>query len=75
MSAELAGAQEWPAPAQQEWQRFVLPETRTSVDIPTGLFSDDAGGIEGGYGRRFLTSDGRANITVQSVRNDGDDSP
>jgi hypothetical protein len=71
-----ASAQEWPEPAQQDWQRFVVPETMASVDIPTGLFSDDAGAVAGdSVGHRFVTSDGRANLTVQSVRNGSDDSP
>ncbi|CAN5335225.1 hypothetical protein BH11PSE4_BH11PSE4_37190 [soil metagenome] len=75
-SSNLASAQEWPAPAQQDWQRFVIPETRAAVDIPTGLFSDDAGAVDGDIvGHRFVTSDGRANLTVQSVRNASDDPP
>src|SRR5437764_13716572 len=58
-----------------EWQRFVIPETGTSVDIPATSFSNDAGRPETGYGRRFLSSDGRANLTVQSVPNQAGDSP
>lgn len=71
----LACAQDWPPPGQQQWQRFVVPDTRASVDIPTALFSDDAGTPEAGAGRRFVTADGRANLTVQSVVNDANDSP
>jgi hypothetical protein len=58
-----------------EWQRYVIPETGTSVDIPTTVFSNDAGRPETGYGRRFLSSDRRANLTVQSVPNEAGDSP
>ena len=58
-----------------EWQRYVIPETGTSVDIPATIFSNDAGRPETGYGRRFLSSDGRANLTVQSVPNEAGDSP
>jgi hypothetical protein len=58
-----------------EWQRYVVPETGASVDVPATIFTKDAGRPETGYGRRFLTSDGRANLTVQSMANDADDSP
>jgi len=71
----LAVAQDWPAPGQQDWQRYVVPEGRASVDIPTGLFSDDAGAASDGAGRRFVTADGRASLTVQSVPNVDGDSP
>ena len=58
-----------------EWERFVLPETGTSVDIPTTIFSNDAGRPQTGYGQRFLTPDRRANLTIQSVPNEAGDSP
>jgi hypothetical protein len=58
-----------------EWQRYVVPQTGASVDIPATVFTRDAGSPRTGYGRRFLTSDGRANLTVQSFANDADDSP
>ena len=57
------------------WQDYVVPETGAVVQIPTTIFSEDGGKPEVGYGRRFLTSDGRANLTVQSVSNDAADSP
>jgi hypothetical protein len=46
-----------------------------AVDIPTTIFTEDAGKPASGYGRRFLTSDRRADLTVQSVPNDAGDSP
>ena len=67
-----------PIPATADpiaWQRFALPETNAAVDIPTTIFTEDAGKPTTGYGRRFLTSDGRADLTVQSVPNDAGDSP
>jgi hypothetical protein len=70
-----AAAQDWPAPDRQDWQRYVVPETRASVDIPTAVFSDDAGVADSGPGRRFVTADGRANLIVQSVPNATNDSP
>src|ERR1700724_507348 len=57
------------------WQRYAVPETGAAVDIPNAIFTEDAGKPESGYGRRFLTSDGRANLTVQSVPNDAGESP
>ncbi|HKG99668.1 MAG TPA: hypothetical protein VKB08_02950 [Bradyrhizobium sp.] len=58
-----------------EWSRFVVRETGTSVDIPRTIFTTDAGRPQTGYGQRFLSSDGRANLTVQSVPNEAGDSP
>lgn len=57
------------------WQSYNIPETGAVVDIPSGIFTEDAGKPEEGYGRRFLTSDGRADLTVQSVVNDAGYSP
>jgi len=57
------------------WQKYAVPETEANVDLPMTIFSKDAGQPESGYGRRFLTADGRANLTVQSVPNDAGDSP
>src|ERR1700710_1077095 len=57
------------------WHEYVVPETGAVAQIPTTIFSEDGGKPEDGYGRRFLTSDGRANLTVQSVSNDAGDSP
>jgi hypothetical protein len=58
-----------------DWQKYVVPETGANVDLPMTIFSKDAGQPESGYGRRFLTADGRANLTVQSVPNGAGDSP
>jgi hypothetical protein len=67
----------WPisATAQQNWQRYVVAETGASVDLPRHIFTDEAGKPETGYGALFLTSDRRANLTVQSLRNDTNDTP
>lgn len=58
-----------------DWQKYAIPETGANVDLPTTIFSKDAGQPETGYGRRFLTADGRANLTVQSMPNAANDSP
>jgi hypothetical protein len=57
------------------WSRYQVPETGAAVDLPTSIFSEQAGKPEAGYGRRFLTSDRRADLTVQSVPNDAGLSP
>jgi hypothetical protein len=57
------------------WQIYVVGETGANVDIPVTVFTEDAGKPDAGYGRRFLTSDGRANLTVQSIPNAANDSP
>ena len=58
-----------------DWHRYKVPESGAVVDIPTSIFSKDAGKPESGYGRRFRTSDNRAILTVQTISNDEGDSP
>ena len=57
------------------WQKYVVPETGATVDLPNEIFSEDAGQPDRGYGHRFQTSDGRANLTVNSMANVDNDSP
>jgi hypothetical protein len=57
------------------WRTYVVPETGAKADIPINVFSEDGGKSDDGYGRRFVTSDGRANLTVQSIPNAANDSP
>ena len=57
------------------WRAYMVPETGATADIPVNIFSRDGGRPDAGYGRRFLTSDGRANLTVQSIANAANDSP
>jgi hypothetical protein len=60
------------AQAQQgNWRRYVVAETGASTDIPLEIFTEDGGKPQTGAGARFLTSDHRANLTVQSVPNEG----
>ena len=58
-----------------DWIRYDVPETGAAVDIPTSILTEQAGKPETGYGARFLTSDRRADLTVQSVANDAGFSP
>ena len=63
------------APAQPvRWTTFTIPATGTSVDFPASIFTEEAGKPDG-QGRRFTTSDGRADLTIQSAQNISDDSP
>jgi hypothetical protein len=57
------------------WVRYQVPETGAAVDLPSSIFTEEAGKPEDGYGARFLTSDRRADLTVQSVANDAGFSP
>jgi len=59
----------------QEWQRFMIPNTGTSVDIPASIFTEQTELPDRGVGRRFFTSDHRADLTVQSIDNPGELSP
>ena len=62
-------------PRDTEWRRYVIPSTGTSVEMPVTIFTKDAGPPDGGTGRRFITDDSRADLTVQSVPNPDNDSP
>ena len=61
--------------ANTEWRRYVVPSTGTSVDMPVSIFTSDGGAPDGGTGRKFFTEDRRADLTVQSIPNPGNDSP
>jgi len=55
------------APAQADnWTTYRIPESGTSVEIPTSVFTEQTGKPDG-YGQQFRTSDGAADLTVQAV--------
>ncbi|GGI34451.1 hypothetical protein [Bradyrhizobium guangdongense] len=56
------------------WTTYSIPQTGTSVDFPSSIFTEEAGQPDG-YGQRFRTADGRADITIQSAPNIANDSP
>ena len=56
------------------WTRYTIPQTGTSMDFPSSIFTEDAGRPDG-YGQRFRTADGRADITIQAAPNVENDSP
>ena len=59
-----------------EWRKYVIPSTGAKVDIPVSIFTEDAGPPDGDVvGRRFFTSDHRADLTVQSFPNPENDTP
>ena len=72
--AAILGAQSASA-RPDNWQSYVIPETGAVAQIPTAIFSADGGRPEEGPGRKFLSSDGRARLTVQSIANREGDSP
>ena len=56
------------------WTTYTIPETGTSVDLPSSIFTEQASGPDA-YGRRFQTADGGASLTIQAAPNKSGDSP
>ncbi len=64
------------APAQGvHWTTYTIPQTNTSVDYPASVFTEKAGRPPDGYGERFQTADGRADLTIEATANQSNDSP
>jgi hypothetical protein len=57
------------------WTTYTIPETGTTVDFPSSIFTDQVGRPDGYYGQGFQTADGRAKLTIQAMVNSSDDSP
>jgi hypothetical protein len=57
-----------------KWTTYSIPETGTSVQFPSSIFTEEAGRPDG-YGQRFRTADGRADLTIQAAANVTNDSP
>ena len=53
------------------WTTYRIPETGTAVDIPGSIFTEEAGKPDG-YGQRFRSADGSADLTVQAVPRTGE---
>ena len=51
-----------------KWTRYTIPQTGTSMDFPSSIFTEEAGRPDG-YGQRFRTADGRAELTIQAAPN------
>lgn len=58
------------AAGAESWSSYRIPESGTRVDIPSSIFTEEAGQPDG-YGVKYRTGDGRADLTVQAVPNDG----
>jgi len=56
------------------WTKYTIPQTGTSMDFPSSIFTEEAGRPDG-YGQRFRTADGRADLTIQAASNVENDSP
>ena len=56
------------------WTTYTIPETGTTVDFPSSIFTDEVDRPDG-YGQGFRTADGRAKLTIQTVVNSSDDLP
>ena len=59
----------------EHWETYSIAETRTSIDIPTSIFTEKMPAHLNGYGERLQTSDGRAELTVQSAPNSENEAP
>ena len=57
------------------WTTYTIGKTGTSVDFPASIFTEEAGRPADGYGERFQSADGRADITIQAEPNTEHDSP
>jgi hypothetical protein len=69
----LAGFTTMDSAKPVSWRTLTIAETGTTVDIPSSIFTQKA---DHGYGqRRFKTSDGRADFTVQAAPNTHNASP
>jgi hypothetical protein len=63
------------APAEPvRWTIYRISETGTSVDFPSSIFTEEVGRPDG-YGQRFQSADGRANLTIQAAANISNVSP
>jgi len=56
------------------WATYSISRTGTSVDIPTSIFTEQAGHPDG-YGEKLRTADGRAELTIQTDPNTDHDTP
>jgi hypothetical protein len=65
--AMLAGSTQIAAAQPMRWQTYNVPETGTSVDIPSSIFTENVGRPPQGDGQRFRSADGRADLTIQAA--------
>jgi hypothetical protein len=58
------------------WTKYSIPSTGTSVDMPASIFTEK-GTMPDGFasGQRFTTADGQADMTIQTLPNDRNETP
>src|SRR5690242_5706289 len=61
--------------ADTRWQTFTIADTGLSVDVPVSIFTEDAGPTNEVKGHTFFTRDHRADLTVKSMPNPGNETP
>ncbi|MBI5132277.1 MAG: hypothetical protein HZA66_22780 [Rhodopseudomonas palustris] len=66
--ATLAAAAQ--AQTAANWQRYVIPDTGAAADVPAAIFDGESTPAQYGVGRRFVTADGRADLSVQTIPNE-----
>jgi hypothetical protein len=71
----LAGSTQIASAQPVRWQTYTIPETGTSVDIPSSIFTENVGRPPQGEGQRFRSADGRADLTIQTAAIGSDVSP
>jgi hypothetical protein len=71
----LAGSVQLASAQPIQWTTYTIPETGTSIDFPSSVFSERAGRPPDGYGQRFQRADGRADLTIEARSNESHDSP
>jgi hypothetical protein len=70
----LAGAASTVSAQPVKWTRYTIPQTGTSVDFPSSIFTKEIGPPDG-FGQRFRSEDGRSDLTIQAAPNLTHDSP
>jgi hypothetical protein len=73
LAVVLVGSSER-APAQSSWKTFV-DAAGTRVEYPADVFSLESGEPEIGIGKRLVTADGRARLSIYTLPNSRGQSP
>ncbi|MGY4431227.1 hypothetical protein ACVWWO_003704 [Bradyrhizobium sp. F1.13.1] len=68
LALALAAATSTVSAQPVRWTRYTIPQTGTSVDFPSSIFTEEAGRPDA-YGQRFRTAAGRADLTIQAAPN------
>lgn len=63
----LAGSMELVSAQPARWETYTIAGTRTSVEIPSSIFTERMGPPPEGDGQQFQSADGRAKLVVQAA--------